>query len=190
MTNAFDRWGIIETPFAAFAAWVDSRGRLTRLRLDARDAASVDASAIHDEAAVEAVRREVDEYCAGRRTAFEVARAARGTAFQHEVWEALMRIPFGETLSYGALAARIGRPKAARAVGLANGANPIALIVPCHRVIGADGRLTGYGGGLPLKRALLEHEAAHTGLFASRYRLSSQASSEPSSMSSNRYVPR
>lgn len=86
-----------------------------------------------------------------------------GTAFQCKVWRALRAIPAGETLSYGALAKRIGEPKAVRAVGLANGANPIAVIVPCHRVIGSDGSLTGYGGGLKRKRWLLEHEARHAG---------------------------
>jgi len=87
--------------------------------------------------------------------------AATGTAFQHAVWDALLEIPYGETRSYGEIARAIGQPQAARGVGAANGANPIGLIVPCHRVIGADGSLTGYGGGLPLKRALLAHEATH-----------------------------
>ena len=85
---------------------------------------------------------------------------ASGTPFQLQVWEALCAIPAGETLSYGALAERIGRPRAVRAVGLANGANPVAVVVPCHRVIGANGSLTGYGGGLSRKRWLLEHEGA------------------------------
>ncbi len=85
--------------------------------------------------------------------------AARGTDFQCEVWEALRSIPIGTTTSYGALAAQIGRPKAMRAVGLANGANPISIVVPCHRVIGADSSLTGYGGGLERKRWLLAHES-------------------------------
>ena len=86
---------------------------------------------------------------------------AAGTPFQQAVWRALRDIPAGTTLSYGALAARLQRARAVRAVGLANGANPISIIVPCHRVIGADGSLTGYGGGLPRKRWLLEHEARH-----------------------------
>lgn len=90
-----------------------------------------------------------------------------GSPFQNEVWRALRTIPAGETLSYGAQAARIGKPSAARAVGLANGANPIGVIVPCHRVIGADGKLTGYGGGIDRKKWLLAHEARHTGLFGS-----------------------
>ena len=91
--------------------------------------------------------------------------AANGTAFQLSVWAALRQIPVGRTISYGALAAQIGRPKAVRAVGLANGANPIAIVVPCHRVIGADASLTGYGGGLHRKRWLLAHEGAGRPLF-------------------------
>ena len=105
---------------------------------------------------------QLGEYFAGERTAFSLPLAPSGTAFQQAVWSALGSIPFGDTLSYGALAARLGRPGAARAVGLANGSNPIAIIIPCHRVIGADGSLTGYGGGLPRKRWLLEHEGALT----------------------------
>jgi methylated-DNA-[protein]-cysteine S-methyltransferase len=91
----------------------------------------------------------------------------RGTPFQNTVWQALRSIPAGETMSYGALAKMLGQPGAMRAVGLANGANPIGVIVPCHRVIGADGSLTGYGGGIARKKWLLAHEARHTGLFGS-----------------------
>jgi methylated-DNA-[protein]-cysteine S-methyltransferase len=90
--------------------------------------------------------------------------AASGTDFQNQVWAALRRIPQGQTLSYGALAKKIGRPAAVRAVGLANGSNPIAIVVPCHRVIGANASLTGYGGGLERKRWLLEHESAGSSL--------------------------
>ncbi len=90
----------------------------------------------------------------------------KGSPFQERVWQALRTIGPGETLSYGALAARIGSPAASRAVGLANGANPVAIAVPCHRVIGANGSLTGFGGGIERKRWLLAHEAAHSGLFA------------------------
>jgi methylated-DNA-[protein]-cysteine S-methyltransferase len=86
-----------------------------------------------------------------------------GTPFQNKVWKALCKIPIGRTTSYGALAKKIGEPQAVRAVGLANGSNPISLVVPCHRVIGSDGSLTGYGGGLPRKKWLLEHEARHCG---------------------------
>jgi len=160
-THKPHRWGTIDTPFATFAAWVDGDGRLLRFNLSAAGAASVDASAIHDERAIAEVRRQVEEYCAGTRWAFDLELAATGTAFQHAVWDALLEIPYGETRSYGEIARAIGQPQAARGVGAANGANPIGLIVPCHRVIGADGSLTGYGGGLPLKRALLAHEATH-----------------------------
>jgi len=104
------------------------------------------------------VKRQLEEYFAGERTTFEVKLAAEGAPFEREVWHALEKIPFGETVSYGEIARRVGQPTAARAVGTANGRNPIAVIVPCHRVIGADGSLTGYGGGLERKRLLLELE--------------------------------
>ena len=154
-------WGTIETPFATFAAWVDERGRLVRFNLSAKGAERVDRAALHDERAIDEVRRQVNEYCAGERTEFDLELAPDGTEFQRAVWDALLTIPYGETRSYGEIARAIGQPQGARGVGAANHANPIALIVPCHRVIGSDGSLTGYGGGLPLKRALLAHEAAH-----------------------------
>jgi methylated-DNA-[protein]-cysteine S-methyltransferase len=100
------------------------------------------------------------EYFAGERRVFDLPLVPAGTEFQRAVWHALARIPFGVTCSYGDLARVIGRPSASRAVGAANGANPIAIILPCHRVIGASGALTGYGGGLPMKRWLLDHERA------------------------------
>lgn len=106
-----------------------------------------------------AVREQLEEYFAGRRRSFDLSLAPVGTPFQRRVWDALREIPYGETVSYGEIARRIGRPGAARAVGLANGRNPISVIVPCHRVIGAGGGLTGYGGGLERKRLLLELEA-------------------------------
>lgn len=107
------------------------------------------------------IRAALDAYFAGDLAALDaIPCATGGTAFQRAVWAALRAIRPGETLSYGALAARIGAPKAVRAVGLANGANPIGVVVPCHRVIGADGSLTGYGGGLERKRWLLAHEGA------------------------------
>lgn len=115
-----------------------------------------------DDAALREARHQLDEYFAGRLQRFTLKLNPQGSAFQCTVWRALSEIPFGETSSYGELARRIGQPTAARAVGLANGQNPLAVIVPCHRVIGANGSLTGYGGGLPRKRWLLEHEAAHS----------------------------
>lgn len=103
-------------------------------------------------------RRELDAYFAGKLTAFNVALAPRGTPFQQQVWTALRKIPYGATRSYGQQAQAIGSPKASRAVGLANGKNPIPIIVPCHRVIGASGSLTGFGGGLERKKFLLDLE--------------------------------
>jgi methylated-DNA-[protein]-cysteine S-methyltransferase len=113
-----------------------------------------------------ATRAQLGEYFAGRRQDFDLPLAPAGTAFQRAVWTELLRIPFGNTTSYGDIAARVGGPRAVRAVGAANGRNPIALIVPCHRVIGGNGRLTGYGGGLPTKHWLLSHEAFVSGATA------------------------
>jgi methylated-DNA-[protein]-cysteine S-methyltransferase len=105
---------------------------------------------------------QLNAYFAGELTTFELELDLRGSAFQRRVWQALLTIPFGETRSYGEIAKQIGAPGAARAVGLANGHNPIAIIVPCHRVIGAGGSLTGYGGGIDRKRLLLALEASRT----------------------------
>lgn len=107
------------------------------------------------------VREQLRAYFAGELQNFDIPLAPSGTAFQEEVWQALRTIPYGAIETYGSLAARIGRPGASRAVGLANGRNPIGIIVPCHRVIGANGSLTGYGGGIDRKRWLLEHERRH-----------------------------
>jgi methylated-DNA-[protein]-cysteine S-methyltransferase len=119
-----------------------------------------------DDAAFADARMQLQEYFAGARREFELPLHPSGTAFQERVWLALREIPFGETTSYGKIAAAVGVPDAARAVGLANGQNPISIVVPCHRVVGADGSLTGYGGGLPAKQWLLSHEASRAGLFA------------------------
>ncbi|ROL66540.1 methylated-DNA--[protein]-cysteine S-methyltransferase [Pseudomonas vranovensis] len=104
------------------------------------------------------VARQLDEYFARKRETFEVRVAPRGTPFQREVWQALQRIPYGTTCSYGELAQAIGNPRSVRAVGTANGANPIAIIIPCHRVIGSNGTLTGFAGGIERKQILLELE--------------------------------
>jgi methylated-DNA-[protein]-cysteine S-methyltransferase len=101
---------------------------------------------------------QLQQYFAGSRRVFDLPLQPHGTPFQQEVWQALQQIPFGQTLSYGGLAARLGKPNASRAVGLANGRNPLSIVVPCHRVIGADGSLTGYGGGMARKAWLLAHE--------------------------------
>lgn len=108
-------------------------------------------------------RRQLAAYFAGRRTAFDLPLAPEGTPFQLAVWGALREIPYGKTISYADLARRLGRPEAVRAVGAANGRNPLAIVVPCHRVIGSDGRLTGYGGGLAAKQRLLALERGPNG---------------------------
>lgn len=114
---------------------------------------------VRDDERLAAAAAQLTEYFAGSRVAFDLPLAPRGTEFQRRVWDALREIPYGETISYAELARRIGQPSAMRAVGLANGRNPISIVVPCHRVIGADGSLTGYGGGIDRKRVLLDLEA-------------------------------
>jgi methylated-DNA-[protein]-cysteine S-methyltransferase len=113
---------------------------------------------VRDDAALTDVTRQLDEYFAGTRQDFDLTVRLDGTPFQVEVWQQLRAIPYGETISYGELARRVHRPEAARAVGSANGQNPVAIVVPCHRVIGADGSLTGFGGGLEWKQRLLDLE--------------------------------
>ena len=111
-----------------------------------------------DESAFAEPIRQLRAYFAGELGNFDLLLAPEGTAFQQKVWDELRNIPFGETISYGQLAKRIGNPNASRAVGLANGSNPIPIVIPCHRVIGSNGKLTGYGGGLPIKEKLLALE--------------------------------
>jgi methylated-DNA-[protein]-cysteine S-methyltransferase len=111
-------------------------------------------------AIIDAAHRQLDEYFAGKRRDFDLPLSPQGTGFQRGVWWALADIPYGTTISYAQLATRIGKPTAPRAVGAANGRNPLSIVLPCHRVIGADGSLTGYGGGLPIKTFLLTLEGA------------------------------
>lgn len=122
-----------------------------------------------DNEVLQAAEAQLDEYFAGTRTSFDLPLAPRGTAFQLGVWQELARIPYGTTISYAALAQRVGKPSATRAVGAANGRNPLPIVLPCHRVIGADGALIGFGGGLPMKEFLLRLEGAmpeqQVGLF-------------------------
>ena len=135
------------------------------LRLEARDGSLV---ALHlnarpgpenlDDPVLAEATTQLRDYFAAARTSFDLPLAMHGNAFEQRVWAALQTIPYGETASYGEIAEQIGAPGAARAVGVANARNPIAIIVPCHRVIGADGKLVGFGGGLPMKRALLDLE--------------------------------
>lgn len=130
---------------------VDQRHRPPDVELGVRDARPFAAVVV-----------QLEEYFAGQRTAFDLDVAPEGTPFRQAVWDRLRAIPYGQTRTYGQLAEELGRPGAARAVGLANGANPIGIVVPCHRVVGADGSLTGYGGGLERKRRLLDLEQERT----------------------------
>jgi methylated-DNA-[protein]-cysteine S-methyltransferase len=153
------RFSLLDSPIGELLLLADGTG-LRGLVMERREGGhAVDPAWRRDDAALAPVREQLAAYFAGERREFDLELAPQGTAFQQRVWAALREIPYGETTSYGELADRLGRPGAARAVGLANGRNPIAVIVPCHRVIGADGTLTGFGGGLERKRALLAHEA-------------------------------
>ena len=140
---------------------VGAREALCGLHMqDGRRPIAVGAAWEADEAPFAAAREQLEEYFAGERREFDLPLAPLGSEFQRRVWDGLLEIPYGETISYGELAREIGRPAAARAVGMANGQNPISIVIPCHRVIGADGALTGYAGGVERKRLLLEHESA------------------------------
>jgi methylated-DNA-[protein]-cysteine S-methyltransferase len=147
-----------DAPMGALVISGDEAGTLSGLRFD--DPAAVPPSWRRDDAAFAGVRAQLDEYFGGARETFDVALRLDGSAFERRVWDALRAIPHGTTTTYGALAERLDAPKGARAVGLANSRNRVAIIVPCHRVIGARGALTGYAGGLDRKRALLAHEGA------------------------------
>jgi methylated-DNA-[protein]-cysteine S-methyltransferase len=149
------RYTTITSPIGELLLAGDERG-LARLHMSPF---RIDSRWECDEAGFDDVREQLAEYFCGDRHEFEIELALEGNAFELAVWEALARIPYGETVSYGQIAREIGHPDAPRAVGAANGRNPVAVIVPCHRVIGADGSLTGYGGGLERKRFLLDLEA-------------------------------
>jgi O-6-methylguanine DNA methyltransferase len=156
---------LLPGPLGPLTAAIDRQGRLVYLGFEANEPrprllasvlARLDLSA--DPGLLEPVRQQLHAYFAGDLKVFQLPLALHGTPFQARVWAELQRIPFGATLSYGELAQRLGDPKLTRAVGAANGANPVSIIVPCHRVIGADGSLTGYAGGLAIKGALLDLE--------------------------------
>ena len=154
-------WTVIDSPIDPLLLVGDETG-LRELQMAPHEPPPAE----RDDEALAPVAAQLADYFAGRRLAFDLPLAPVGTAFQ-KVWLALREIPYGRTTTYGEIATGLGQPTASRAVGLANGRNPIAVIVPCHRVIGANGTLTGFGGGLPRKRWLLEHErtvlAAKTG---------------------------
>jgi len=154
------------TPFGPFSIATDAKGAVHATAFGGEDALRERLSPACEDTPFKTparrseARKQVEEYFRQKRQNFELPLAPNGTAFQQRVWAALCKIPFGATTSYGALAAQLGSPKAARAVGSANGANPICLIVPCHRVIAANGSLGGFAFGLEIKEALIAHEQA------------------------------
>ena len=160
-----DRCRVVESPIGRILL-VGRTGILTGLYLaDHENCPPLDPSWIDDDGAFADVVTQLSEYFAGTRQKFDVTVELHGTEFQRQVWNALLEVPYGRTASYGDIANDIGRPTAVRAVGLANGANPVSIIVPCHRVIGASGTLTGYGWGVERKRWLLEHESGASPLL-------------------------
>ncbi len=156
----------MESPCGPLLCVVDETGAVVRIEFSkGRDSQQITErmreegiEIVEDPGRTAELRRQLAEYFAGERRDFELRLAPEGTPFERSVWDELRKIPFGETRSYGEIAQAIGRPSAARAVGRANGANPIPIVVPCHRVIGSDGSLTGFGGGLEAKSRLLEIE--------------------------------
>ncbi len=151
----------LDTPIGALRL-VGGEDSIDRIELPNRTAEPPDPAWVPSNgslpAALAETRRQLEEYFDGKRREFDLPLGAGGTEFQQRVWAELRRIPFGETISYGELAARVGNPSGSRAVGQANGANPLPVVVPCHRVVSHDGKLGGYGGGLPTKQALLDLE--------------------------------
>lgn len=151
----------MDSPIGELTLTADG-GLLTGVHMhEQRHLPKVPAGSQRDDVGLAHVVAQLEAYFAGELADFELPMRMQGTEFQQRVWASLCEIPYGETISYGELARWVGNPKASRAVGLANGRNPVAIIVPCHRVIGANGSLTGYGGGLDRKVWLLEHETAH-----------------------------
>jgi methylated-DNA-[protein]-cysteine S-methyltransferase len=160
------RYTFTESPLGSLLLIGDDDG-LTRLyRQDSPKPGRADPAWQRDETAFPDVREQLAEYFTGTRQDFTMRLNLTGAEFHRRVWQFLGEIPYGETTTYGGIATALGTPGAARAVGMANARNPIPIIIPCHRVVGADGSLTGYGGGLPMKRYLLSLEASHVGLFA------------------------
>jgi methylated-DNA-[protein]-cysteine S-methyltransferase len=148
----------MKTPIGPLFVAADAAGLRFVLFGEGRRPPGQDREWRRDAAAVKEAASQLRAYFGGELQEFDLPLAPEGTPFQHEVWDQLCRIPYGETISYGELARRIGNPKACRAVGLANGSNPISIVIPCHRVIGSNGKLTGYGGGLETKEKLLALE--------------------------------
>jgi len=159
-------YAVIDSPVGPLTLVADEDELIGLYFANAPLAAAQPSGWIRDERRLRPAAVQLAEYFAGTRTRFDLPLAPRGTPFQRAVWNALLDIPFGETSSYGELARAIGQPSASRAVGAANGRNPLSIVIPCHRVIGADGSMTGYGGEISRKRVLLDLEARVRGVRA------------------------
>lgn len=155
-----DTWQVVDTPVGEMLLSGGDDALHHLLLPSSFDEGELDPAAAGRVASTEAAREQIDAYFAHELRVFRLPLDPSGTEFQRRVWFALADIPYGETESYASLAARVGNPKACRAVGMTNGRNPLPLVLPCHRVIGSNGSLTGYGGGLDLKQRLLDHERA------------------------------
>ncbi len=159
---------MVQTPIGDLIVWGDQHAEgqaLTGLGFaDSPRSARIDPSWLRDDLAFPKVAEQLHAYFDGKLTRFDLRLETGGTPFQRRLWAALQEIPYGATTTYGELAVELGEPRAVRAVGAANGRNPISIVIPCHRVIGSDGNLTGYGGGLPRKQWLLAHERANVTL--------------------------
>ena len=158
----------MESPTGRLLLAADERGLRGVSFAQGRTPAKVEPGWKKDDALLREPIRQLRAFFAGELRAFDLTLAPEGTEFQRRVWDELQRIPYGETISYGELARQVGNPAASRAVGLANGSNPIAIVIPCHRVIGSNGKLTGYGGGLENKRWLLDFERSQLRLAFGR----------------------
>ncbi|MBV9580401.1 MAG: methylated-DNA--[protein]-cysteine S-methyltransferase [Chloroflexi bacterium] len=155
------RYAVIASPIGDLVAWGETEALAGLGFADSPRSVRVDPAWSRDDSGFPEVAEQLEAYFGGRLTAFDLRLQVRGTTFQQRVWEMVRTIPYGTTVTYGELAAELGKPRAMRAVGSANGSNPISIIIPCHRLVGVDGSLTGYGGGLERKRWLLGHEGAH-----------------------------
>jgi methylated-DNA-[protein]-cysteine S-methyltransferase len=149
---------VIDSPIGDLTLVGDDDGLVALYMVQQRHRPGPETFGEPDATAFDAVREQLGEYFEGTRTDFDLPLSLHGTPFQLTVWHELLKIPYGETISYGELAARLGNPSASRAVGLANGKNPVSIVVPCHRVVGSKGDLTGYGGGIERKQHLLGFE--------------------------------
>lgn len=150
-------WGVFDSPIGAITIEADDRA-VTAIRFESESGSPTGAPRVN--AVIRQTKQQLSEYFRGKRQKFELPLEPAGSDFQLRVWKALQSIQFGEAVSYGAVARKIRKPAAARAVGAACGRNPIPIVIPCHRVVGAGGKLTGYGGGIEIKEWLLKHEGA------------------------------